>query len=256
MDIATAKPTREERARVPHHLIDVADPGERYDAARYQREARAALDAIEARGRPALLVGGTGLYVRAVLDGLDLASVPTDPDVRARLEELAARGGEAALRERLRGLDAAAEAAVPRGNVRRLVRYLEIAMLRGAVASARRRGEGIASRRIGLAPPIAAIDERIVRRVRAMVDAGVLDETRALVERGIDPRLPSMTAHGYVHWAAHLRGEISLDDAMDRTIRDTRAYARRQMTWFRADPRVEWVDPTERDPLPLVAEAA
>jgi tRNA dimethylallyltransferase len=251
MDIGTAKPTADERKRVPHHLIDVADPGERYDVLRYQRDARAALVAIRGRGRTALVVGGTGLYVRALLDGLDLASTPHDPTVRARIES----ADPATLHARLRALDPEAAARIDAQNTRRLVRYLEAATIAGGPVP-RMRGPAVAALRIGLRPPREALIAAIEQRVRAMVDAGVLDETRALIARGIDPRLPSMSAHGYTHWASHLRGEIDLATATLLTSRDVRAYSRRQMTWFRRDPAIRWFDPTLGDPFDAIVEAA
>jgi tRNA dimethylallyltransferase len=251
MDIGTAKPTRADRVRVVHHLIDIADPGERYDVLRYQREARAALDTIRARGHVAIVVGGTGLYVRALLDGLELAALPHDPAVRAELESLDAT----MLHARLRSLDPEAAARVDPRNVRRVVRYLEVATIVGGPVP-RTRGLVIPALRIGLRPPRDVLVASIDRRVREMVDAGVLDETRALVTEGIDPRLPSMSAHGYVHWAAYLRGEIDLETATARTARDVRAYSRRQMTWFRRDTGIRWFDPTATDPLDAIAEAA
>ena len=251
LSIGTAKPTAEERARVRHHLIDVVDPGERYDVLRYQREGRAALAEIRARGRTSLVVGGTGLYVRALLDGLDLASLPHDPAVRARLES----EDPATLHDRLRAIDPEAGSRVDPRNRRRLVRYLEVATIVGGPVS-RAHGPQVAALRIGLRPPREVLVAAIERRVRAMIGAGVLDETRALVARGIDPRLPSMSAHGYVHWAAHLRGEIDLATAIALTARDVRAYSRRQMTWFRRDPAIRWFDPTATDPLEDIVEAA
>lgn len=250
MDSGTAKPTREERARVPHHLIDVADPGERYDVFRYQRDARAALDDIAARGHVAVVVGGTGLYVRALLDGLDLAAVPTDPALRTRIEADAEREGAEALHRRLRELDPAAAARVDARNVRRVVRYVEAALLTGGLSASWRRDGATPARKIGLALPRATLIAAIEARVRHMVDAGVLDETRALLARGLDPTLPSLSGHGYIHWARHLRGELRLDQAIALTVRDTRRYSRRQMTWFRRDGAIVWVDPTVEDPLP------
>jgi tRNA dimethylallyltransferase len=116
------------------------------------------------------------------------------------------------------------------------------------------RGARIAGLRIGLDPPRAWLDERIDARVRRMVDHGVLEETRRLVDTGLDPRLPSMSGHGYIHWAAHVRGELTLDGAIAATTKDVRAYSRRQMTWFRRDPDIWWVDPTTTDPLPQLEE--
>jgi len=251
MDIGTAKPTADERARIRHHLIDVADPGERYDVLRYQRDGRAALAEIRARGHAALVVGGTGLYVRALLDGLDLASLPHDPAVRARLESM----DPATLHDRLRAIDPDAASRVDPRNRRRLVRYVEVVTIAGGPVN-RVRGPSIAALRIGLRPPREILIAAIERRVRVMIEEGVLDETRALVTRGVDPRLPSMSAHGYVHWAAHLRGEIDLESAIALTARDVRAYSRRQMTWFLRDPAIRWFDPTVSDPLEDIVEAA
>jgi tRNA dimethylallyltransferase len=252
MDVGTAKPTAEERRRVPHHCIDLVDPREPYDAARYQRDGRAALADIAARGKNAYVVGGTGLYLRALLDGLLLDAAPTDPDLRAALEGRAAAEGAAALHRELASIDPAAAERVDVGNARRVVRYLELALLAGRVP--RERGATIAARRIGLNPPRAWLDDRIGARARRMVDDGVLEETRRLVETGVDRRLPSMSGHGYVHWAAHLRGEMTLEAAIAATAKDVRAYSRRQMTWFRRDPEIRWVDPTTTDPLPLLEE--
>lgn len=254
MDVGTAKPTPAEQARVRHHCIDLVDPGEPYDAARYRRDGLAALAEIAARGRIAYVVGGTGLYVRALLDGLALEAAPTDPALRASLEARVAAEGGAALHRELAAIDAAAAERVDPRNARRLARYLELALLRGRVPSERM--ARISGPRIGLDPPRAWLDQRIGARVRRMVDDGVLDETRRLVGRGLDGRLPSMTGHGYIHWAAHLRGEIGLDAAIAATARDVRAYARRQMTWFRRDPHIQWVDPTVADPLRLVESVA
>ncbi len=253
MDIGTAKPSPAERERVPHHLIDVVDPGERYDVARYQRDARAALADIAGRGRLAVVVGGTGLYVRALLDGLELDAVPTDPDLRARLEAEADRGAD--LHARLATVDPEAAARVDARNVRRVVRYLEASLLTGGVSARWRRRDGIPAIRIGLAPPADWLRPRIERRAREMVDRGVLDEARALMERGINGSLPSMSAHGYVHWMAHLRGEIDLEHAIALTVRDTRAYSRRQMTWFRRDENVRWCDPTSVNCLSFATQA-
>jgi tRNA dimethylallyltransferase len=252
MDVGTAKPTAAERRQVRHHCIDLVEPREPYDAARYQRDGRAALADIAARGKTAYVVGGTGLYVRALLDGLVLDAAPTDPELRASLEARVAAEGGATLHRELARIDPAAAERVDPRNERRVVRYLELALLAGRVPT--ERGAAIAARRIGLDPPRAWLDERIGARVRQMVDAGVLDETRGLLDAGLDPALPSMSGHGYVHWAAHLRGEATLVAAIAATAKDVRAYSRRQMTWFRRDPDIRWVDPTTTDPLALLEE--
>ncbi|HEX6060870.1 MAG TPA: tRNA (adenosine(37)-N6)-dimethylallyltransferase MiaA [Candidatus Limnocylindria bacterium] len=252
MDVGTAKPTFAERQRVPHHCIDLVDPSEPYDAACYQRDGRAALADIASRGKTAYVVGGTGLYVRALLDGLLLEAAPTDPKLRATLERRAAAEGPAALHDELARIDPVAAERVDPRNGRRVVRYLELALLAGRVPQ--ERDARVAARRIGLDPPRAWLDERIGARVRQMVADGVLEETRRLVAAGVDQRLPSMSGHGYVHWTAHLRGELGLEAAIAATAKDVRAYSRRQMTWFRRDPDIRWVDPTAIDPLTLLDE--
>ena len=256
MDIGTAKPTAEEQRRVRHHMIDVAEPSERYDVARYQRDARAAVADLAARRVPAVVVGGTGLYVSALLDGLDLEAMPHDAATRARLERDAEELGPEALHERLASLDPAAAAKADPRNVRRVVRYLEVALLAGPPTELWRRTDPISARKIGLRPPQAVVSQRIAERVAGMVAAGVLDETARLLERGIDLTLPSMSGHGYPHWARHLRGEIGLGTAVELTVRDTIAYSRRQMTWFRKDLAIQWCDPTRSDPLAVALEAA
>ena len=253
MDIGTAKPTREEQRRVPHHCIDLVDPGTAYDAARYQADGRSALAVISDSGHTAYVVGGTGLYVRALLDGLAFDQAPTDPAIRASLEARAAAEGGAALHRELAAIDPAAADRVDARNARRVVRYLELAMLAGRVPA--QRGDRITCPRIGLDPPRAWLDERIMARVRQMAADGVLAETARLVEQGIDPSHPSMSAHGYVHWAAHLRGDATLEDAIQATAKDVRAYSRRQMTWFRRDPDIRWVDPLAVDPLSALEHA-
>ena len=257
MDIGTAKPTAEEQRLVRHHCIDLVDPGTPYDASRYQADGRAAFELIAEGGHVAYVVGGTGLYVRALLDGLAFDQAPTDPVIRATLEARAAAEGGASLHRELAAIDATAAERVDPRNARRVVRYLEIAMLTGRVPPQRleRRGP-ISCQRIGLDPPRAWLDQRITERVRQMVHDGVLGETTWLVERGIDPTLPSMSAHGYVHWAAHLRGDIALEVAIQATAKDVRAYSRRQMTWFRRDPEIRWFDPLATDPLSLLEQAA
>jgi tRNA dimethylallyltransferase len=255
MDIGTAKPTRQERDLVRHHMIDVADPSERYDVSRYQREGRAVLADLERRGRRAIVVGGTGLYVRALLDGLDLASLPRDDAIRSRLEEDVRRDGAAALHRRLAALDPEAAASVDARNVRRVVRYLEVATIAGSVSRLWQSGDRIPARKIGLRPRRELLALWIERRVRQMVERGVLEETAALLASGVDPSLPSMSGHGYPHWVRHLRGEIDLEAAIALSVRDTKAYSKRQMTWFRKDPEIRWCDPNTEDALAFAVTA-
>ena len=243
MDVGTAKPTPEQRRAVPHHLIDVAEPAEPFSVARFQSLARASLDSIADRGRTALLVGGSGLYLRAVADDLEIPG--TDPAVRADLERQAEALGPEGLHRRLVAADPLAAAKIEPGNARRTVRALEVAAVTGRrfsefatswdeYAPARIRAVGVEIERETLAA-------RIRMRVRAMVDRGLLDEVRTLMDRGLEGWLTSSRAIGYAEMAAHLRGRCSLDEAVADTERRTRALARRQMSWFRRDPRIRWI---------------
>ncbi|MFM8999717.1 MAG: tRNA (adenosine(37)-N6)-dimethylallyltransferase MiaA [Actinomycetota bacterium] len=243
LDIGTAKPTPAERARVPHHLVDIADPGEAFSVQRYQELARVALAGIAARGRRALLVGGSGLYFRAVVDDLEFPA--TDPDLRAALEAEAEREGQPALYARLAATDPIAASRIEPGNVRRTVRALEVAAVTGRPFSSFGSDWGAYPservRAVGVLPDRAAIDRRIEARVRSMVDAGFVDEVRGLLARGGIGRITAGQAIGYADVARHLAGETTIEDAIEATVRRTRALARRQIAWFRRDPRVEWI---------------
>lgn len=258
LDIGTAKPTCEERARVAHHLVDVADPWEEWSVARFQAEARAAIAGIERRGRRALLVGGTGLYVRAVVD--DLRFPGEDPEIRARLEaQAAAPDGPTRLHAVLAARDPVAAARIEPRNTRRIVRALEVIELTGQPFSAT--GVGLAHygptvvpvRLVGLDLPPAVLDERIRARVDAMYAAGLLDEVRALTARGRPPlSRTAAQAIGYREARAVLDGtQPSIAAAREATVVRTRQFARRQIRWFRRDPRITWLD-TGRNPEALL----
>jgi tRNA dimethylallyltransferase len=246
MDIGTAKPGAADRRAVPHHLVDVADPWDDYDLATYQVQVGAALADIEARGRSALLVGGTALYLRAVVDGLELPG--RYPDVRGELDE---ETDTAALHDRLRRLDPAAAQRMEPTNRRRVVRALEVTLGSGRPFSAF--GPGLDQHPptpftlVALDRDRVALDARIDERVDGQLVAGWLDEVRALVssERGLS-RTASQ-ALGYQELAAHLAGECTFEDAVDTTKLRTRRFSRRQDKWFRRDPRIRWVD-AARDP--------
>lgn len=246
MDLGTAKPSPLDRAAVPHHLIDVVDPNETYDVSRYQRDADAVLARLGRNAKRAVVVGGTGLYVRALVDGLALAELPHDASLRAALEREAERDGAGRLHARLAARDPEAARRVHPRNVRRVVRYLEVTELSGPISARWSRRPARAATLVGLRPPLDELDRRIDARVAAMVEGGVVDETRRLLERYGSLSRTALTAHGYPHWIAHLEGGLALDEAMSRTRRETRAYARRQLTWYRRDDRVRWFDP-DRD---------
>jgi len=235
MDIGTAKPTSEERAEVPHHLLDVADPAEDFTVTRFQAEFGAVLDQIEARGHRALLVGGTGLYLRAVVDQL---SPPGQfPDVRAEIE---AETDTMALHARLASLDPAAAAKMEPSNRRRVVRALEVTLGSGRPFSSF--GPGLDAhpptrfRMAGVWLPRPVVAERIEQRVQAMVEAGLAEEVQRLAAR---PEGLSRTARQALGYKEFLAG-VSVEEAMAETVRRTRAFARRQRVWFRRDPRITW----------------
>ena len=241
MDIGTAKPTAIEQARVRHHMIDVADPSVDYSLSLYQRDARAAIADIRSRGRMPLLVGGTGLYLRAVVDDLDIP--PQYASIRATLE---ADGDTLALHRRLAAVDPVAAARMEPSNRRRIVRALEVSLGSGRPFSSF--GPGLAAygststRILGLRLDRPTLDARIEARYAQQMEMGLLDEVRALLD---DPAGLSRTAGqalGYKELIGHLRGERSLDDALAEAIRRTKQFARRQERWFRRDPRIRWID--------------
>ena len=242
MDVGTAKATAAEREGVAHHLLDVMDVTEEASVARFQADARACFADIRARGRTPILVGGSGLYVRAALDVLDFP--PTDPAVRAGLERELAERGEAALRAELADVDPASAERVQ--DARRLVRALEVHRVTGRPFSSfmpqRRTHPDVSPAvQIGLTIDRAVLHERIAARVHAMVAAGFADEVRALAARGLREGPTASRAIGYREMLAVLDGEVTEAAAIEQTIVATRRFARRQETWFRADPRVHWL---------------
>jgi tRNA dimethylallyltransferase len=245
LDVGTAKPTAGERAAVPHHLFDLIEPGEGMDAARFTGLADAAIAGIVARGRLPVVVGGTGLYVRALLHGV-VAAPGRDPTLRAALEAEAAARGRPALHARLAAIDPEAAARIGPNDLVRVVRALEIAAggkrpseLYAAHAF---RAERYAATTLALNPPRAGLHEWIDARVEAMFAGGLLDEARALVARfgaGMPEKLPI----GYPEAVACVRGEIPLDEAVRRVQVAHRRYARRQLIWFRKERGLEWIAP-------------
>jgi tRNA dimethylallyltransferase len=244
MDVGTAKPTPADRARVRHHLIDLVEPSEPFSVAAFQREARVAIDGIAGRGSRGLLVGGSGLYLRAVVDDLEFPG--TDPSTRADLERQASALGATRMYERLTALDPVAAGRIEPGNVRRIVRALEVAAVTGrpfsTFARAWERYPADAVRAVGVRMSREVLIERIGRRVDAMIEGGWLDEVRTLVEGGFGGWLTASQAIGYAELARHLRGDMTLAEAVDATVRRSGNLARRQMAWFRRDPRIRWFD--------------
>lgn len=237
LDIGTAKASPAERAAVPHHGLDIVEPGERYSAGRFARDARGWIEEIRARGRLPVLAGGTGFFLRALLEPL-FREPPLDP---ARREALRARLAEEPTGNLLRWLEALDPESAARlrqgGGRQRVLRALEVALLTGRPLgwwhTHRPGAPGVAARVFVLDLPRPQLYERIDRRVDAMIAAGLVDEVEALLRRGVRPGDPGMTATGYPEIAAYLTGEIPLAEAAERIRRATRAYARRQLTWFR-----------------------
>ncbi|MGH9018214.1 MAG: tRNA (adenosine(37)-N6)-dimethylallyltransferase MiaA [Acidimicrobiales bacterium] len=245
MDIGTAKPTPAERRAVPYHLLDLVDPDEEFSVRQFQTAARQALEGIEARAHRALLVGGTGLYLRAVVDDLELPG--RWPEVAAGLEAEADRpGGLDRLHRRLTTLDPMAAARVAPGNRRRLVRALEVTVGSGRRFSSF--GPGLESY-----PPSPVVlvgvrfdpvrhDPAIAARFAALMEAGLLDEVRALARRPGGLSRTARQALGYRELLTHVEDGVALDDAVAAAVRRTRAFARRQWSWFKRDPRIHWLD--------------
>ncbi|ATC26764.1 tRNA (adenosine(37)-N6)-dimethylallyltransferase MiaA [Caulobacter vibrioides] len=235
--ILTAGPSPEDIARAPHHLFQVVDPAIGWSVGRWLEAATQALSEIQARGKPAIVVGGTGLYFRALTHGL--ADVPPVPETQREISSLlyAARG-ETEFREILKPLDPEAEARIESGDRQRLVRAHAVAIATGKSLTAWQTDTKPALapgswKGLVLDPPRAELYARCDARLAIMVEQGALDEVRAVEARALDPALPALKAVGYREFAAHLRGETSLDQALDAARQETRRYAKRQLTWFR-----------------------
>ncbi len=241
MDVGTAKLTPSERRGIPHHQLDVLDVGDEASVAAYQREARADLAAIDARGRRAVLVGGSGLYVRAVLDRLEIP--PTDAVVRARLTAELEDEGVEALRARLRRVDPAAVASIEPRNGRRVVRALEVVELTGRPFSATlpTRELAVPALIIGLTADRPTLDARIGARVERMWELGLVAEVESLLAVGLREGRTASRAIGYAQAVAQLDGRLTGAQARVETAAGTRRLARRQESWFRPDPRVVWL---------------
>jgi tRNA dimethylallyltransferase len=248
MDIGTAKPTPEERARVPHHLIDIADPDETVGLAEFQEQATAAIADVHAQGRLPLLVGGTGQYVRAVVEGWRVPRVPPDPALRAELEAQAEREGASALHARLTRLDPDAAGRIDPRNVRRVIRALEVCLITGRPISEQQRKHPSPYRilQIGLTTAREALYARADRRIEAMMTAGLADEVRRLVEAGYGWDLPAMSGLGYVQFKPYFEGQATLEEVVAQIKRATRRFIRHQYNWFRpSDPAIRWFDVAE-----------
>lgn len=251
LDIGSAKPTMEERARVPHHMVDIRDPDEEYSAGDYVREARNCISDIVGRGAVPLIVGGTGLYIRLLLGGIG-EMPPADHELREKLraEERAKAAGT--LHARLAQLDPDTAREIPPENLARIVRALEVIYLTGKRFSQIQAEHAFKDRPydeliLCLAPPRDDLYKRIDRRVDSMIESGLLEEVSNLYQRGYSRELKSMQSLGYRHAGLILAGELEHDDAVRLMKRDTRRYAKRQFTWFRSEPEAMWFDPDDHE---------
>jgi len=257
MDIGTAKPTPEERRRVKFHLIDVVNPDEPFTVKDFAELATAAIDDCLARRVWPLLVGGTGLYVKAVVDGLDIPSAGPDPEIRARLAEFARQEGNEALHARLATVDPATAARLHPNDVKRVIRALEVYELTGVPISELHRRPKLPPRYpnaalYGLEMDRQRLYARIEARVEEQIRRGLVQEVASLLEKGYDERLPSMQGLGYKEIAGYIRGRYDLETAISLLKRNTRRFAKRQYTWFCADKRIKWIRMDDLSP----AEAA
>ncbi|MBI4643777.1 MAG: tRNA (adenosine(37)-N6)-dimethylallyltransferase MiaA [Deltaproteobacteria bacterium] len=248
LDIGTAKPTPAERALVPHHLVDVVDPPDPYDASRYSHEAREVIAELHRRGVPPLVVGGTGLYLKALLSGLFTEGSP-NPRIRQRLRQELTDKGLPALHERLKRLDPASAWRLHPHDTYRILRALEVMEATGEPLSAwheshQFRDAPYQTLKLGLIRPREELNHRIEERVEAMLAQGWLEEVHGLLSR-YPPDLKPLQALGYRHLIAFLQGRWTWEEAMELLKRDTRRYAKRQLTWFRGDPEVRWHSPEQ-----------
>lgn len=257
-DVGTAKVSPAERRGVPHHLVDIVEPGELFTAGEYRRRAIAVLDDLRRRGRLPVLTVGTGLYLRALLEGL--ADAPArSAELRARLERRAAEKGAAYLHRLLARLDTEAARRIAAADRQKVVRAIEVCVLAGKPLtevhrSGRPRLEGFRVAKLGLLPPRTALYARIERRAEAMLAAGWLEEVRGLVAAGLPPTAKPFEFIGYRELRAHLEGRLSLSQALKAIQQATRRYAKRQITWFRKEPGVHWLEGFGDDPA--IAAAA
>lgn len=245
MDAATGKPTREQRRAVTHHLLDLIEPGVRYHAARFRLDATEAIERIRSAGRLPVVVGGTGLYVRALLRGLDPAP-PADPALRAQMEAIARDRGPQALHDRLAALDPERAAGLHPNDRVRIIRAIEKHGRSAAAAGSWTRAS--TSWRVlmfGLRRERKALNRSLEERTRSMLGGGMMDEVRRLLAAGHDETAPGMAGIGYRQIAAVLRGRLSEAEAQRLMVRDTQRYAKRQMTWFEREPEIQWLDVDE-----------
>ena len=253
MDIGTAKPTPQERVLVSHRMIDLVDPSQVFTAATYREEGERVLHRLAAEGRPAFVAGGTGFYVRALLDGLSLPPVPPDPELRARLRREAATLQSPALWQRLEQVDPASAARIHPNNLPRIIRALEVVETLGGPVPRSRPAPRHDALYIGLTMDRQRLHAIADARVREQVRAGLVEETQLLLTMGYSPAGPALDGFGYREIIAHIGGHLSLEEAIEGYQTATRRYIRRQMTWFRADTRIRWFDAAQSNGARIAA---
>ena len=249
MDIGTAKPTKAERKEVPHHLLDIVDPDEDFDANRYSELAREIVENQARQGKPAIVVGGTGLYLKALFHGI-FPGAPANPQLRERLRREAAKDGGVGLYQRLKEIDPVTARRLHPNDLFRVIRALEVWECSGKPMSAQQLAHGFREKplliqKIGLRRPRSELHERINRRVESMMKQGFLEEVQILLRRGYGPHLKSMQSLGYRHLLQYILNGVELSVAVRTMKRDTRRYAKRQMTWFRRDQEITWFCPEQ-----------
>jgi tRNA dimethylallyltransferase len=249
MDIGTAKPTPDERRGIPHHLIDIVDPDDEFSVADYTARADAVIRDMQARGKVAIVSGGTGFYISALIDRWEFPPQPPDFALRERMRQLVREEGEVALHQRLRAVDAASAARLHPHDIKRVIRALEVYQLTGRPLSSYQYKPGDAAPHgpyrpllYGLTMPREQLYERLARRVHTQLDAGLLEEVRRLYEHGYAPELSAMKGITYRQLLGYLSGAYDFSTAIELMVRDNRRYAKRQCTWFNADKRLHWID--------------
>jgi len=258
MDIGTAKPTVEEKKRIPHHMIDIVDPDEEFDAVQFSDQARATIAELDRRGRIPVVVGGTGLYIKVLLHGM-FPSQSIEPRIRNRLKKEAGKFGNSILYDRLKQHDPQSAFRLHPNDTYRIIRALEVFESTGKTIAAHHREHDFGEEpfwvmKIGLTMDRQALYERINRRVDAMVAVGFVDEVRGLLEMGFAAGLKSMQSIGYRHMAEFIERRLPWDECVRTLKRDTRRYAKRQLTWFGADSEIVWKEPEQLKEIMMLAE--
>ncbi len=258
MDIGTAKPSKEDRARVPHHLLDVVDPDEDYSAARYRKEAARAIEDIHSRKKNVIVAGGTGLYIRALTEGI-FEGPEADPELRERLFREAAEKGKAHVHERLRRVDPAAASRIHPNNLIRTIRALEVFYLSNKPMSEFQSEHGFSERpfetlKIGLKKERDSLYRDIDTRVDRMIEEGFVQEVERLLDMGYSRDLKPMQGLGYKEMLDYIDGRLTLDEASSLIKKNTRHYAKRQLTWFRKDCSIRWFSPEDIDGIAAAME--